>query len=138
MKIMLTAYAGTFVSLLIADALYLGVIARGFYKEQLGALLLPQPNFVIAALFYLFFAAAVVVLAVSPALKAEALSTALLLGAVLGFAAYGTYDFTNLATLRNWPVLVTAVDIAWGTFVTAFAAACGFWAASLAGAKLPG
>ncbi len=75
--------------------------------------MLPQPNFVFAAVFYLFFAAAVVILAVLPGLKAGSLTTALFYGAVLGLAAYGTYDMTNLSTLKGWPMAMSFVDMSW-------------------------
>ncbi|WP_275789950.1 DUF2177 family protein [Pararhizobium gei] len=126
MKTMLFAYAGTAVSLFIADAIWLGLVARTFYRNQLGDLMLPSPNLAIAAIFYIFFAVAVVLLAVMPGLKAGSLATAIGYGAVLGLAAYGTYDITNLSTLKGWPVTMSLVDMAWGTFVTAMSAGCGF------------
>ena len=129
MKNLIWAYAGSLVTLLVADGIWLGLMARSFYKEQLWELMLPQPNLVIASLFYLFFAAALVLLVVHPAAKTGSLWTAIGYGAVLGLAAYGTYDITNLATLKNWPVKVTVVDMAWGTFVTALSAAGGYLAA---------
>ena len=128
MKSLLIAYAGTFSSLLIADAIWLGLIARTFYRDQLGALMLETPNFAIAALFYVFFAAAVVLLAVQPGVRANSLLTAMFYGAIMGLAAYGTYDITNLATLKGWPVIVSVVDMTWGTFVTALASTCGLLA----------
>ncbi len=128
MKTVLIAYAGTLVSLLIADAIWLGLVARTFYRDQLGELMLPSPNLAIASVFYVFFAMAIVLLAVMPGVKAGSLTTALGYGAVLGLAAYGTYDITNLATLKGWPTIVSVVDMAWGTFVTAFSASCGLLA----------
>ncbi|WP_428428040.1 DUF2177 family protein [Pararhizobium sp.] len=128
MKTVLIAYAGTLVSLLVADAIWLGLVARTFYRDQLGELMLPSPNLAIASVFYAFFAMAIVLLAVMPGVKANSLLTALGYGAVLGLAAYGTYDITNLATLKGWPPIVSVVDMAWGTFVTAFAASCGLLA----------
>jgi len=89
------------------------------------------PNLGIAALFYLFFTAAIVVLAVLPGLSGGSIGTTLLYGAILGLAAYGTYDITNLSTLKNWPVAMSLVDMAWGTFLTAFSAAGGYCAARL-------
>lgn len=128
MKTALVAYAGTFATLLVLDAIWLGLMARTFYRDQLGDLMLPEPNLAIAAIFYVFFAVAVVMLAVMPAVSAGSLGTAILYGAVLGLAAYGTYDITNLATLKNWPVTVTVVDLLWGAFVTAASTAGGFFA----------
>lgn len=129
MKTALIAYAGSFATLLVLDAIWLGLVARTFYRDQLGDLMLPQPALGIAALFYVFFAVAVVVLAVLPAVSAASLTTALVYAAILGLAAYGTYDITNLSTLKNWPVTMTLVDMAWGTFVTAATAAGGYAAA---------
>jgi uncharacterized membrane protein len=126
MKPLLLAYAGTSLSLLIADAIWLGLVARTFYRDQLGTLMLPSPNFAAAAIFYVFFAMAVVLLAVMPGVKSGSLATALCYGAVLGLAAYGTYDITNLATLKGWPLAVSLVDMAWGTLLTALSASCGF------------
>ncbi|RUM26427.1 DUF2177 family protein [Rhizobium vallis] len=133
MKTALIAYAGTLLTLLFGDGVWLGLIARSFYRDQLGALMLPSPNLALAALFYLFFTAAVVVLAVLPALSAGSITTALVHGAILGLAAYGTYDITNLATLRNWPLVMSVVDMAWGTALTALTAAGGYFAVRLIG-----
>lgn len=128
MKLLLTAYAGTFATLLAVDAVWLGLVARTFYRDQLGEMMLPNPNFAVAAAFYIFFAMAVVLLAVMPGVKAQSALVALGYGAVLGLAAYGTYDITNLATLKGWPVAVTIVDMAWGTFVTALCSGAGYLA----------
>ena len=133
MKTALFAYAGTFLTLLVCDGIWLGLVARNFYRDQLGALMLPSPNLAVAALFYLFFAAAVVVLAVLPALSAGSIATALLHGAILGLAAYGTYDITNLATLRNWPLTMSLIDMAWGTLLTGVTAVGGYLADRILG-----
>lgn len=126
MKTFLIGYAGTFLTLLVADAIWLGLVARTFYRDQLGDMMLPNPNLAVAALFYLFFAAAVVLLAVMPGVRSQSLLMAAGYGAVLGLAAYGTYDVTNLATLKGWPVAMSLVDMTWGTFVTAFSAGGGY------------
>jgi uncharacterized membrane protein len=101
------------------DMLWLGTLARGFYQRHLGHLLAPQVQWIPAILFYLVFVAGIVVFAVKPALQAHSASRALLGGAFLGLLTYATYDLTNQATLRNWPVLVTLVDLAWGTALCA-------------------
>ncbi|MGV1940995.1 DUF2177 family protein [Agrobacterium sp. 22-211-1] len=129
MKTMGIAYAGTLVSFLLIDAIWLGLIARSFYQRQLGDMMLPSPNLVVAAIFYLFFAVAIVMLAVRPGLEAGSIWTAIGYAAVLGLAAYGTYDITNLSTLKNWPITMTIVDLIWGTFLTSVASACGYTAA---------
>ncbi|MCY0154454.1 DUF2177 family protein [Hoeflea alexandrii] len=123
----LKAWAGTAAFILVIDAIWLGFIARGFYARQLGDLMLDQPKLSIAALFYIMYSAVVVLLASAPAFRSGSLQDALLLGAILGFAAYGTYDITNMATLKNWPVTMSLVDMAWGTLLTAAASATGYW-----------
>lgn len=123
----LKAWAGTALFLLAIDALWLGVVARGFYARQLGDLMLDQPRLGIAAIFYVMYSAVIVVLASAPAFRSGSLQDALMLGAVLGFAAYGTYDITNLSTLKNWPLMMSVVDMVWGTLLTTAAAAVGFW-----------
>ena len=129
MKIFGIAYVATLLSFLIIDSIWLGLVARNFYRDQLGSLMLPSPNFVVAAAFYLVFAAAVVILAVRPGLDAGSAITAIGFGAVLGLAAYGTYDMSNLATLKGWPLTLSFVDMAWGTVLTGVASGCGYAAA---------
>jgi uncharacterized membrane protein len=126
MKLLSIAYAGTLISFLLLDALWLGIVARSFYRNQLGDMMLPSPNLAAAAIFYLVFAIAVVILAVRPGLEAGSISAALGYGAVLGLAAYGTYDMTNLSTLKGWPVQLTIVDLVWGTILTGVASASGY------------
>lgn len=120
------AYVGALISFLALDAIWLGVVTKSYYRAEIGHLMADKPNFIAAGVFYLFYIAGVVVLAVSPALDRGSWSTAAVLGAVLGFVAYGTYDMTNLAVMRDWPLGMTVVDIVWGTFLTATAATCGF------------
>ncbi|MGI9500622.1 MAG: DUF2177 family protein [Geminicoccaceae bacterium] len=126
MKPFLIAWGATAVVFLVIDAIWLGLIATSFYRRELGALMLERPKLQIAVLFYLGYTFAIVLLAASPASKSGSLTQALLFGAVLGLAAYGTYDITNLSTLKNWPVTMSLVDMAWGTFLTALAAASGY------------
>ncbi|WP_337266435.1 DUF2177 family protein [Oryzifoliimicrobium ureilyticus] len=130
----LIAYGGSLLCFLMLDGIWLGLVARKFYKNQLGDKMLPSPRIPIAALFYLLFTAAVVILAVMPAVTAHSPAIALTYGAVLGLAAFGTYDMTNLSTLKDWPLKMSIVDLAWGTFVTAASSYAGYFAASLAAA----
>jgi uncharacterized membrane protein len=123
------AYLGTAVAFLGLDFLWLGKIATGFYRSRIGSLLLDQPNFVAAGAFYLFYVAGIVYFAVQPALVSGNWTTAAVAGAILGFIAYGTYDMTNLSTLKNWSLTVSAVDMAWGTLLTSFSAVVGYWVA---------
>jgi len=126
MKPFLTSWGVTAFVFLAIDAIWLGVIATSFYRRALGDLMLDQPKLQIAALFYIGYTFAIVLLAAAPAAKSGSLAQALLYGAVLGLAAYGTYDVTNLSTLKNWPLNMSLIDMAWGTFLTAAAAAAGY------------
>ncbi|HTM76864.1 MAG TPA: DUF2177 family protein [Devosia sp.] len=123
----LVAYAATAVVFFAIDFVWLSTASASFYRPRLGALLLEQPNLIIAGLFYLFYVGGIVYFAVSPALTEGGWSKALIAGLLLGFVAYGTYDLTNLSTLRNWPWSVTLVDLAWGTALTGVAAVSGFF-----------
>ncbi len=125
MKTYLVGYLATLVTLAILDAAWLGVVSREFYKARLGQLLLEQPQWYAAILFYLIHALAIVVFVVP---LATSWVSAALFGALFGFCVYAAYDLTNLATLRGWPLTVSLVDLAWGAAVTAAAAAAAFLA----------
>lgn len=120
------AYAATAICFFALDFIWLSIATGLVYKPMLGALLAPEPSLPIAALFYAFYVVGLVVFAVLPAANAGSWQMALGLGALLGLVAYGTYDITNLSTLRNWPVAVTVIDLAWGTALSAGAALSGY------------
>lgn len=122
----LTAYLATAAIFLVIDFLWLGYIANTFYFSRLGDLLLDKPNLGVAAMFYAVYVIGVVIFAVGPALKAGSWQTALIYGALFGFFCYATYDMTNLATLKGWPVSVTVVDVIWGTVLTGTSALLGY------------
>jgi len=114
MKILLV-YLITVPIFFIIDLVWLGVVAKGFYQKHLGYLMRPQVNWAAAIIFYLLFIIGIVFFAVRPALELHSPMRALVYGAMFGFFAYATYDLTNLATVRDWPVIVTAIDLVWGT-----------------------
>ena len=116
------AYIATAIVFLGIDAIWLGRVATTLYRGWIGNMMLDQPNFAAAAAFYLVYVAGIVYFAVIPALNGGGWTQAAVAGAILGFIAYGTYDMTNLATLKNWPVMMTIVDMSWGTILTAFSA----------------
>ena len=126
----LIAYASTAVVFFALDFVWLTRVAIGFYRQNIGELLLATPNFAAAGIFYLFYVIGIVYFAVMPAVTANSVLTALLNGAILGLLAYGTYDMTNLATLKGWSLSVSVVDMAWGAVLTATAAAAGYYAVS--------
>jgi len=121
-------WAAAAIFLLIVDAIWLGVVARDFYFSRIGGLMREDIWLGVASLFYIFYSLCVVLLVSMPAARGEGLTQALIFGAVLGLCAYGTYDITNLATIKGWPVSVVVVDMAWGAFITALTAAVGFMA----------
>jgi uncharacterized membrane protein len=96
------------------DLLWIGVVAKGFYAKQIGALLKPDVNWTAAILFYLLFIAGLVVFVIAPAVEKQSWAHALLFGALFGLVCYATYDLTNLALAKDWPLLVTVVDLIWG------------------------
>ncbi|QPC86790.1 DUF2177 family protein [Mesorhizobium sp. NBSH29] len=128
--IYLIAYVATAIVFLGLDFIWLSQIAIGFYKSRIGALLMDEPNLGVSAIFYLFYVAGLVYLAVVPALNSGSWTTALVAGAVFGLVAYGTYDITNLATLKGWSVSVSVVDMIWGMCLSSVAATSGYFIAS--------
>ena len=125
MKPILLSYAGTFVVLAAMDFLWLGVIAKDWYRDGIGHLMAPTPNWAAAAAFYLLYPVGLMVFAVQPS-QGDWLR-ALILGALFGAFCYGTYDVSNLAVLRDWSLPITLMDIAWGAVVSAAGASGGAW-----------
>ncbi len=123
------AYIAAAVVFLGVDFLWLSRIAKSFYYGRLGDMLLETPRMGAAVAFYAVYVLGIVIFAIAPALRADSISTALLYGALFGLLAYGTYDMTNYATLRQWSLTVSLVDMAWGTFLTAISASVGTWVA---------
>ncbi|MDA3932395.1 MAG: DUF2177 family protein [Tenericutes bacterium] len=102
---------------LAIDAVWLGLIATKFYKNNIGHLMADKPNFIAAGVFYLLFIIGVVFFIYNGIVE-QNFGKALLAGAIFGFMTYATYDLTNLATLKDWPITVTIVDLLWGTFLS--------------------
>ncbi len=111
----------------VIDLVWLVFIARKLYQEKIGHLMADKTNLPAAVLFYLLFIAAMVFFVINPAAERQSVLYALGAGAFFGLATYATYDLTNLATLRNWPVSLTVIDLAWGSFVTAATSALTTW-----------
>lgn len=124
----LKLYLATLVAFLIVDMAWLGLVARSFYNKYLGFLMAPSPNWLAAAVFYLLFIVGILVFAVLPGLQAGSLVTTLWRAALFGLIAYATYDLTNLATIRDWPLVVTVVDMIWGTVLSVVVSLAGFMA----------
>jgi uncharacterized membrane protein len=120
------AYALTLIAFLGIDSIWLGIVARSFYASQLGSLMREDVSYAVAGAFYLAYVAGIVFFAVAPALAEGSWQRAAFNGALLGLLAYGTYDMTNLATIKNWPFTMSLVDMGWGTLLTATAAVIGY------------
>lgn len=101
------------------DMIWLTIIAKNFYAKQIGYLMTKNPNFYAALIFYLIFIAGLVFFVVSPAVDKKNWFQVLLTGAFFGLVTYSTYDLTNLATIKDWPLIITIVDLIWGMTVSA-------------------
>jgi uncharacterized membrane protein len=124
----LIAYAAAALAFLILDIIWLGVVAPRVYRPALGSLLAERINFAAAGAFYIIYVGGIVALAVSPAIAAKSFATGTVMGAILGLTAYGTYNLTNLATLRGWPPTLVMIDMAWGTLATSATSAAAYLA----------
>jgi uncharacterized membrane protein len=103
----------------VIDMVWLVLVAKKFYQEQIGFLMKPDINWFAAIIFYLLFITGLVIFVISPAVEKHSWVDAILFGALFGLITYATYDLTNLATLKDWPLLVTVVDLIWGTVLAA-------------------
>ena len=124
----LKLYLITFLAFLGIDSLWLGLVAPSFYKSQIGYIMAENPNFLAAGLFYLLFIFGMVVFIIEPGVREQTLMQAVARGALFGLVTYATYDLTNLATLEGWPILVTVVDLIWGTVLSAAVTLVSVWA----------
>jgi len=124
-KIIIT-YLLTALVFFAIDLLWLGIVAKNLYQKYLGHLL-GDVNWVAAIIFYLIFISGILIFAVLPALEKGAVTHALIYGALFGFFTYATYDLTNLATLKDWPVQIVFIDIVWGMVLSSSVAVSGFY-----------
>jgi uncharacterized membrane protein len=128
---LLGTYAITLAAFLAIDAIALKFVMYPLFQRHVGALLADDMRLGVAAGFYVFYVAGLMYFAVMPALRAESMALALLNGALLGLVAYGTYEFTNLATLRDWAWQMTLTDTLWGGVLTGLCAGVGYCASRL-------
>lgn len=110
------------------DMLWLGLAARTFYRRHLGFLMAPSPNWPAAIVFYLLFILGLLVFVILPGLQTGSLKITLLRAALFGLITYATYDLTNLATVKDWPLVVTVVDMIWGVVLSVTVSYIGFLA----------
>lgn len=125
----IAAYLGAALVFCLMDFIWLTLVAKNFYQSQMGELMAVEVKIVPAIIFYVVYLAGLVLFAISPALREQNWLMALGLGLALGVIAYGSYDLTNMATLKGWSLSLTLVDMAWGAFISAVSALAGFYAA---------
>ena len=119
-------YAIALVIFLAIDMVWLTLIAKSLYAQHLGYLMAPKAKLLVAFLFYLLFVVGLQFFVLNPALASGSWKTALFAGMFFGLVTYATYDLTNLATVKDWPVLITAIDLVWGSFVSGVTALLSF------------
>ena len=125
-KFYLKLYACTVPVFFVIDILWLGVIAKGFYRKKLGFILSADVNSAAAAVFYFIYIAGIIFFAVRPAVLNASWGQAAALGALFGFFTYATYDLTNMATIKDWPFVIVVVDILWGVILCSVVASLSF------------
>ena len=121
----LAAYAASLVVMLALDLVWLTTVAKPMYVKSIGDLLADQPNLPAALVFYVVFVLGVMLFAVTPHGATQDWRATLVSGALFGFFTYATYELTNLATLRNWPIGISLLDMVWGSALSAVSAAAG-------------
>ncbi|MBS4201136.1 DUF2177 family protein [Bacillus sp. FJAT-49732] len=123
----INTYLVTLIVFFLIDILWLGFFAKNMYQEKLGFLLKTNVNWTAAIPFYLLFIAGMIFFVINPALAKNSALYALIIGGFFGLITYATYDMTNLATLKNWPLSITILDISWGTFLCAITSFISFF-----------
>ncbi len=124
---LLLAYLLTAIVFFAIDLTWLGWVAKDLYRKYLGSFLSDQVNWSAAFIFYALFIVGIFIFAILPATDKNSFSHAVIYGALFGFFTYATYDLTNLATLKNWPLTIVFIDIIWGSILTGTVAAAGYW-----------
>lgn len=113
----LKLYGIAFVVFFVVDLIWLGLVAKDLYNKEIGSLLKPDVNWAAAIIFYLLFILGLVIFVINPSVEAGSLSKVMMLGAFFGLVTYATYDLTNLATMRDFTLKITLIDLTWGTFL---------------------
>lgn len=126
-------YLIAFAVFIAIDMVWLVLVAKKFYQKHLGFLMRPDVNWPAAIVFYLLFIAGLVVFVISPAIEKQSWKYAMHFGAFFGLITYATYDLTNLATLKGWPLSVTVVDLVWGMVLSASVSTVTYLIAARAG-----
>jgi uncharacterized membrane protein len=126
MKNTIISYILTFVVFLMVDMLWLGILAKNLYKKYLGGFITDKVNWTAALIFYLIYVAGISIFVIYPAVNKGSAGNAILMGALFGVVTYATYDLTNLATLKGWPLSIVFIDICWGAVLSAIVGFSGY------------
>lgn len=126
-KSLIINYILTTIVFLVIDLAWLGLIAKNLYQKYLGSFLTDTVNWTAAFIFYLIYVVGISIFAIYPSVEKNSALSALLLGALFGLFTYATYDLTNLATLKGWPLQIVFIDIAWGIFLSASVSISGYY-----------
>ena len=124
----LRLYFVSLITFLGIDSIWLGFIAPTFYRSQIGHLMAETPNFLAAGIFYLLYVYGLLIFVIVPGLKNNSMYSVMLRGALFGLITYATYDLTNFATLKDWSLLITVVDLAWGMILCSATTWVSVWA----------
>lgn len=124
---LLRNYIIVFIVFFAIDILWLGFVAKNLYRDHLGHLMRASTNWPAAILFYMAFIGGLIFFVINPALEKDSYTYALVIGGLFGFITYATYDMTNLATLKDWPLFITVIDITWGTVLNALTSMVSFF-----------
>lgn len=131
-KIIISYFLTTIVFFAI-DMVWLGLVAKNIYQKYLGSLLSETVNWAAAIIFYLIFIVGIFIFVITPAIEKQSVLRAVVLGAIFGFISYATYDLTNYATLRGFPLTIVFIDLAWGAALTAMVSVAGYYIVKLVG-----
>ncbi len=131
-KIIISYFLTTIVFFAI-DMVWLGLVAKNIYQKYLGSLLSETVNWAAAIIFYLIFIVGIFIFVITPAVEKQSVLRAVVLGAIFGFISYATYDLTNYATLRGFPLTIVFIDLAWGAALTAMVSVAGYYIVKLVG-----
>jgi len=126
-KSTILSYLLTFIVFLMIDMFWLGVVAKNIYQKYLGNFLTDNVNWTAAFIFYFIFVVGISIFAIYPAVNKGSVINAVFMGALFGFFTYATYDLTNLATLKGWPLQIVFIDILWGSVLSAIVSVSGFY-----------
>ena len=121
------SYLLTVIVFFAIDMVWLGLIAKDLYHKYLGSFLSDKVNWTAAIIFYLLFIVGIFIFVIYPSVEKKSLINAVILGALFGFFTYATYDLTNYATLKNFPLNIVIIDLAWGSFLTSLVSIAGYY-----------